>query len=341
VLTNEKITELIQNHVKQLLDEDLIFRLEYPDLQAKEDWHRQELYTDMKEERGKTEEALVSYDFTEAAKEVRTILAEAGIKKNSVPDLEFNQMCQQFLKAKIGYWEIMAKRFLGIHLITDLNGVESIQIQKNDNNGPLSKQMTAPDPTHQHSQSKKTVTIGNLADTYWKERVEHLKPGSKKNYVTYDRRIREFFGNETPVVTLDYYKCLEFKEWIKNYRKDPLSPKKVNDYLDYLKSMLNWEIKTTKNLRGIGNPAEGVRDNEPTKSQANVAFTTEELELMFVKSKEYALNKCRSEQHFWVPLIGLSSSMIRSTVILMHWPFSPINVFRPVLVVRSASILRF
>lgn len=60
VLTNEQINDLIQNHIKQLLDDDLRFRLEYPDLQAKEEWHRQELYTDMMEERGKTEEALVS-----------------------------------------------------------------------------------------------------------------------------------------------------------------------------------------------------------------------------------------------------------------------------------------
>ena len=203
-------------------------------------------------------------------------------------DLVFNQICQQFLKAKIGYWEVIAERYLGKHLTTDLNGVESIQIQKKDNNRQLSKQMTAPNPTHQHSQFKKTVTVGHLADTYWKERVEHLKPGLKKNYVTYDKRIREFFGDETPVVTLDYYKCLDFRDWIKNYRKNPLSSKKVNDYLDNLKGMLNWEMKTTKNLKGIGNPAEGVRDNEPTKSQANVAFTMQELELMFVNSKEYA-----------------------------------------------------
>ena len=113
MLTNEQINDLIHNHVKQLLDEDLIFRLEYPDLQAKEEWHRQELYADMMEERGKTEEALVSYDFTEASKEVRTILAEAGITKDSSTDLEFNQMCQKLLKAKMGYWEIMAERFLG------------------------------------------------------------------------------------------------------------------------------------------------------------------------------------------------------------------------------------
>ena len=197
VLTEQQIKELIQNHVKQLLDDDLRFRLEYPDLQAKEEWHRQELYSEMMEERGKTEEALVSYDFTEASKAVRTILAEAGINKDSLTDLEFNRMCQQLLKAKIGYWEVMAERFLGEHLTTDLNGIISTQIQKNDNGGRLSKQMTAPAPTHQHSQSKKTVTVGNLADTYWKERVEHLKQGSKKNYVTYDKRIREFFGNET------------------------------------------------------------------------------------------------------------------------------------------------
>jgi len=305
VLTNEQINDLIQNHIKQLLDEDLIFRLEYPDHQPKEEWHRQELHGDMMEERGKTEEALVSYDYTEASKAVSTILAEADIKENSITDLEFNQMCQQFLKAKIGYWEVMAERFLGKHLTSDLNSIDSNQIQKNDDKGPFSEQMTAPAPTHQHSQSEKTVTVGNLADTYWKERVEHLKPGSKKNYVTYDKRIREFFGNETPVITLDYYKCLEFRDWIKNYRKDPLSPKKVNDYLDYLKGMLNWEMKTTKNLRGIGNPAEGVRDNEPSRTQANVPFTMEELELMFVKSKEYSLDKCRTEHNFWVPLIGL------------------------------------
>ena len=104
--------------------------------------------------------------------------------------------------------------------------------------------------------------------------------------------------------TIDYYKCREFRDWIKASRKPPLSPKKVNDYMDFFRGMLNFELKTTRTLQH--NPAEGIREKDTKSDQERKPpFDLEDLELIFVQSKEYGQDKFKKAHQFWLPLLAL------------------------------------
>jgi integrase len=292
MLTDSQINQLIQKYIKRLLDDDLRFRLDYPDFQAKGDRLGQELYSDMMEERGKTEHQLVAYDFSEAAKEVATVLAEANIKDTPAGSLEFNKMRQKLLQAKIRYWEIMAERAVGRHLTA--NAPETPPVFD-------ASETSALIPAHP---STPQVTIGELVAAYWKERIESKKERSKQKYQTIRTRILEFFSENTPVHTIGYYQCKDFRDFIQNYAGKTLAPKTVNYYLDFLRGMFNFEAQTTRAFNH--NPAGGVRveDNRPEEDK-RAPFDLYDLELMFVRSPHYFKDRFRKAHQFWLPLLGL------------------------------------
>ena len=317
MLSEQEIDELVRKYINGLLDEDLRMRLEYPKLYQIDDprddpdyddwmrsnegepdyhdWMRNNIRGEMMERSGKAEHQLVNYDFSEVSQEVEKILTDAGIEEISTGSLTFNKMCQRLLQYYVRYWEIIAGRVMGNHLTENL---PKIQLgQPNDITYNL-----APESTH--SQPIKGITFKELAESYWKERVASLRPRSQENYRTYRNRILEFFEEETMVHTIDYYKCKDFRDWIKASRKPPLSPKKVNDYMDFFRGMLNFELKTTRTLQH--NPAEGIREKDTKSDQERKpSFDLDDLELIFVRSKEYGQDKFKKAHQFWLPLLGL------------------------------------
>lgn len=206
----------------------------------------------------------------------------------------FNKMCQKLLKGHVQYFEVLAERALGGHLLEGLN--DQFELMESD-----AIQQT-PKPTNKVVPN--CIALGKLAQDYWDERAENWKPRSQQNYRTYQNRIIGFFSEDTPVESIDYYRCKDFRDWLRNSRKPPLSVKKVNDYLDYLKGMFNFELKTTRTLKF--NPADGLHlKDTQDKQDKRSPFDFNDLELIFVKSEEYGQDKFRHVHQFWIPLIGL------------------------------------
>jgi integrase len=304
MLSEQELDELIRKYINELLDEDLRMRLEYPKLYQIDDpeddpdyhdWMRGNIHGDMLTRRGKTIHQLINYDFSEVSQEVEKILADAGIEQIAPESPTFNKICQRLLQHYVKYWEVIADRVMGKHLTENLPNIPVGQPYDLTNN--LTSEITPHQPTQ-------GITFKELADSYWKERVASLKPRSQENYRTYRNRILEFFEEDTMVHTIDYYKCKDFRDWIKASRKPPLSPKKVNDYMDFFRGMLNFELKTTRTLQH--NPAEGVRDKEIKSDQEKKPpFDIDDLELIFVRSDEYGQDKFRKAHQFWIPLLAL------------------------------------
>ena len=245
MLNDEQINKLITDYIKKLLDEDLEFRLESPQSSPKGESHRIMAHSDMVMWKDKTLGKLLDYDFSEVSDQVEMILKEAGYE---VPNdtIVFNKMCQKLLKGHVQYFEVLAERALGGHLLEGLN--DQFELMESD-----AIQQT-PKPTNKVVPN--CIALGKLAQDYWDERAENWKPRSQQNYRTYQNRIIGFFSEDTPVESIDYYRCKDFRDWLRNSRKPPLSVKKVNDYLDYLKGMFNFELKTTRTLKF--NPADGL-----------------------------------------------------------------------------------
>jgi integrase len=143
-----------------------------------------------------------------------------------------------------------------------------------------------------------------LLEKYWRVKKAGPKVRSVDKYRTMKKRTLEFFGEDYEVAKVDYYKVEEFRDWIQNYRKPPLAPKTVNDYLEFFSGVLQFELKTTRTLRH--NPAEGVRVPEiKSAKEKKPPFDLNDLELIFCKSKEYFEDKHRTPHQFWLPLLGL------------------------------------
>jgi len=162
VLSDEQINKLIKDHINRLLDEDLESRLEYPQWVPKGDRIRNEMHGEMLTRRGKTLEKLLDYDFSEASEEMEMVLKEAGhdIPKDKVI---FNKMCQVLLKGHVHYYEVLAERALGKHLF---DGRDNQIVGVGSETAPQAQ------PSAQKSQPD-LITMGKLAEAYWKERAEN------------------------------------------------------------------------------------------------------------------------------------------------------------------------
>jgi integrase len=205
------------------------------------------------------------------------------------------------LKAKIEYYVVLADRYLGVDLLASVSG-KGEALRKAAETGAIGGS-PATESTNSVPSSVQ-VTMADLIDSHWAERIVTIKPRSQGKYRTIKERILEHFGSDCDVSQLDYYKCKEFRDWLHKYREPPLAPKTVNDYLDYFRSVLNFEMKTTGTLRV--NPAEGVRMAETVSDKdKKPKFDLADLELILCKSREYSDDRFRKAHQFWLPLLAI------------------------------------
>ena len=147
-----------------------------------------------------------------------------------------------------------------------------------------------------------TVSVGQAARAYWDERSVNWKPLFKKSYEAPFNYLVEYFGDTTPIDQVDFYMMKDFRDSLREGKK--LSVARANFYVDFAKAVFNLEMKTTRTLRV--NPAEvfTLKDSRRTQDQ-RAAFSLIDLELMFIKSHEYANDRHPHDYTFWLPLLGL------------------------------------
>jgi len=155
----------------------------------------------------------------------------------------------------------------------------------------------------------RTDTLRQAVSDYLNEKKEDLKARTLHSYKSYIDHILQHFGEQTQLHTIDYMTVKTFRNGLKSgelsSQGNPLSPSRINNYLMLLKNI--YDLAMRKDIQLIRNPAEGLRlrDNKVRADQRQDIFSLEDLELMFIKSKEYCKNTHSKPANFWIPLLGL------------------------------------
>jgi len=218
------------------------------------------------------------------------MLKEQGIKDLDTDD--FKKVCRELLKAQVKVLGKLEDRIYGNY--DDESQIVAIQAQ--------------PGTSAIQSPTLRTDTLQQAISDYWDEYGQDLKPRTKESYETYLKHILEHFEPKTQLHTIDYLKVKAFRDGLRSGEFStsgkPLSASRINNYLMLLKSV--YDLAMRKDLRLARNPAEGLRlkDKGRADEKRNV-FTTDDLELLFIKSKEYEKNSHRKPETFWIPLLAL------------------------------------
>jgi len=122
------------------------------------------------------------------------------------------------------------------------------------------------------------------------------------------RFLLEFIGSDTLVATVSFKTGRDYKDAIKQkttQSNKPLSDARVNMYIGYASAVFNF-AKRHNHIKD--NPFEGlqIRGKKVRADKLREIFTTEDLKLMFVSSKEYgSRDMCQHPHNFWIPLLAL------------------------------------
>jgi len=228
------------------------------------------------------------YDFISESAD--SILKKRGIK--DLDSLDYKKLCRELLKAQVEVLGRLEKQVYGNY---DHEGQTVVPGQAGTPAAP-----TAP---------VRTDTLRQAVSDYKNEKMEDLKARTRHSYKSYLDHILQYFGEQTQLHTIDYSKVKEFRDGLKSgelsSQGNPLSPSRINNYLMLLKNI--YDLAMRKDIQLTRNPAEGLRlkDNKVRADQRQDIFSIDDLELMFIKSKEYSKNGHVKPANFWIPLLGL------------------------------------
>ena len=285
-LTAEEMDGLVKAHVAELLKDNVDYMLRSKPLKDDQEVEHQASF--FKSLSIDAHDQMIRRDFegrfngsdgsVNACQNVDAMLTGAGLK--IAPDSpDYSQLCLRMLK---GLSDLYGE--LG-NMVTD--GI--LPSGFTAPNGSSVPQGGTPTPPPSGGNDKQTpVTIGQAAQTYWKERSEGWKPRSKANYQPCLAYLLEHFGEDTPVDQIDYYKMKDYRDKLKNEKG--LSVARVNFHIGFARAVFRLEMKTTRQLRV--NPAGdlNLKDNRRKQDQRDV-FEDEDLRKLFVESKQYGRDR--------------------------------------------------
>jgi integrase len=332
-LTEAEMDRLIKDYTRELLNDNLNLWLGQGPLKGDDDVeHRTFFFQQLKL---RAQDQLRRLDFkgehdgswgeVNACSNVDAMLAGVGLDVDP-GSLEYSKLCLRMLKGLCNlYGELQSKALNGIISFDgEVNGDQRTNLQDTT----MAVQGVA--IAQGQDSNQETVTIGQAARAYWKERSENWKPRSKRTYQAAFNYFIEYFGDDTPVDQIDFYRMKDFRDSLRDTKT--LSVSRTNFYLDFVKAIFNLEMKTTRILKV--NPAEGLNLKDKRKRQdQRSAFDLNDLEMMFIKSREYGNNRHPHDYTFWLPLLGLFTgareeelAQLRTWDIIEHKGISCIDI---------------
>ena len=159
-----------------------------------------------------------------------------------------------------------------------------------------------------------STPLSQVVQNYWDDRSSAWKPRTKTGYQQCKGHLIEGLGAETPVHTIKYP---EMKAYRQKLIDSGLSPARVNFYVGFASAVFNHEMRTTGYLPI--NPAGALKLKETRRrDEMRDGFSLEHLEAMFVKAPEYADDKLKSPNRFWIPLLSLFSGARLEEICQLH-----------------------
>ena len=235
-------------------------------------------------------EALATGDYDFISDSADSILKKRGIK--DLDTVDYRKLCRELLKSQVEVLGRLEKQVYGNY------GHEGQGIVP----GQAGTQATPTVPI-------RTDTLRQAVSDYRSEKMEDLKARTRHSYESYLSHILQYFGEQTQLHTIDYMTVKEFRDGLKSgelsSQGKPLSASRINNYLMILKNI--YDLAILKDTQLTRNPAESLRlkDNKVRADQKQDVFSAKDLEIMFIKSKEYSKNRHIKPAYFWIPLLAL------------------------------------
>lgn len=202
-----------------------------------------------------------------------------------------------------------------LHAISDAMEVEIDKLKGNQSSNqevetkPEADNQKGISETIREVPQQTSDTMKIAGDAFWNEFNQGWKPRSRTDYKNAIEQIVSGFGPDTQLHTIDYNRVKEFRDGLRDgalsKHNKPLSISRVNFLVATVKRIFDFAMKQDKDLDRI-NPADGLQLRDKRKaSEKRDVFTEEDLQKLFVDSKEYGQDKHIKDANFWIPLLGL------------------------------------
>ena len=224
------------------------------------------------------------------------------LKRNGIDNVppgspEFQRLCYLIIKAEIQLLPLQQR-----HLQGDFSYGEALS-QIWSKVFPLKEHplIEAPSPTQPQE------TLADVAEKYWREREPSWKPRTCTEYRTCYKQLLAFLGENTPITAIDFTKAQKYKEFLQGKpvgKKSGLSITRINLYLDFAEAVFRF---AERNHFVKSNPFSGLKIPEKGRraDEMRDVFDSDDLEKLFVSSREYREDAHLHPHTFWIPLLGL------------------------------------
>jgi integrase len=239
-------------------------------------------------------------DFSMLEESIENMLQDNSLLDIEKDSQEYRKLCAEIHKAQIQLMPMQQK-----HLMCDFSYKEDLPKQFPD---------VFPKPVDDAPGVKEQTSekLAAVVDAYWKEKSDDWRPRSKVQYKGIEGWLLETLGNDTLIHTVGYQTGREVKELLmskKNQRGEPLSKSRVTLYINHISAIWNWAKKNYRDQVEI-NPFEGLQPSDKKKraDELRDAFTGDDLQKIFVSSKEFGQDRWGRAHHphfFYIPLIAL------------------------------------
>lgn len=220
------------------------------------------------------------------------VLESMGLSLDRSSD-DYHLLCYLLLKARIRSLEACKSRLehkLEGHTVNDI--LKDLEI-------PTESQQQINIP----NTNSTSIKFKEVIEAFWNDRSPAWKPRSLIDYKSCKRNLLDYF-KDIQVHELDYYKMKEYRDQLTGTKGRPLSVSRINFYLGFIRSICQFEMKTTGILKA--NPVDGLRLKDTRrKDELRKVFDSDDLGKLFIESKEYGKNKHRIPENFWIPLLAL------------------------------------
>ena len=248
--------------------------------------------------------------------------AERAVERHQLAPLEsydYRVLCFKLHQAAIKAQEVILKHWQPEGVYNQGADIERALSELGINPPPQAPEVAVPaaatttmaPPIAPESTS---TPLSEVVQNYWDDRSSAWKPRTKTGYQQCMEHLIEGLGANTPVHTIKYP---EMKAYRQKLIDSGLSPARVNFYVGFASAVFNHEMRTTGHLPI--NPAGALKLKETRRrDEMRDGFSLEHLEAMFVKSPEYAQDKLKSPDQFWIPLLSLFSGMRLEEICQLH-----------------------
>ncbi|WP_319526026.1 site-specific integrase [uncultured Desulfosarcina sp.] len=302
-LDQSKINAIIRGFIKDSLDEEEEVRINRQRPLTEEEIDQRASFLGSLE--ADSREALAKSDFRPAENITDETIQQQGldIEKGST---DYRTLSRELMKAQIAVLEVEQKRVYGWYDSPQ----EASLLESYDLNPRSGEKQGHRSGFEQPQQPRQTsATMKQAGKDFWNEYNHGWKPRSRTDYKNVIEQIVKGLGPNTQLHTVDYNRVKEFRQGLRDgsltkYGK-PLSIARVNFIMATVQRIFDLAMKQDKDLDRI-NPADGLQLRDKRKvSEKRDVFTKEDLQKLFVDSKEYGRNRHTKAPNFWVPLLGL------------------------------------